>query len=387
VPRPGFDSVLLITGFPSFYARKLLEEVLAREPGTFVYALTYERTQPVGDRPHTMDAAAALAALPDDQRARVAMIEGDVASIDLGLSGAEIESIRQEVDVIQHMAHTAFVGADPRVAARVNVTGAAEIVAFARECPKLRCLVFHSTAHVSGDRAGVVFEDELDVGQRFRTVVEETRMRGEKIARRAMHELPIAVVRPTMTVGDSGTGEFDRMNGLYLLAMLLVTMPPDVALPFPGKGDSPMNIVPIDYVVRAALAIGNHPSAPGRTFHIADPSPLPALAVFDRLAQAGGRRASKGHIPSGVAKAIFRTPGVDRLLQSPRAFMEQLTMAVRYDTRNADPILAAANIVCPPFETYVEQLVSVVQEHVRSRREKRDEPRGTTAAEVDDPLH
>ena len=207
-------------------------------------------------------------------------------------------------------------------------------------------------------------------------------MRAEVVARRAMRDVPIAVVRPTTIVGDSGTGETGRFDGPYLLVLVILAAPAELAIPLPAKGDTPLNILPIDFAVRAAHAIGRHPSAPGRTFHLADPYPLSARRVFELVARAGGRRTARGYIPANLAKALFRTPGIERFVRSPRAFVEQLASAVRYDTRNADHVLAGTGIACPPFDTYVDQLVAVVQERVRSRREQREE----TESEVEDPL-
>ena len=39
---------------------------------------------------------------------------------------------------------------------------------------------------------------------------------------------------------------------------------------------------------------------------------------------------------------------------------------------NADTLLASANIACPPFESYVDQVVDYVRDRVREKRERRD---------------
>ena len=44
MPRPGHDSVVLITGFPSFIARKMLQHILASEPRTFIYAVVLAKS-------------------------------------------------------------------------------------------------------------------------------------------------------------------------------------------------------------------------------------------------------------------------------------------------------------------------------------------------------
>jgi thioester reductase-like protein len=374
MPRRGYDDVVLITGFPAFYARKMLETVLLLEPRSRVYIVVLKKL--------AADAIAELAVLPSEQRDRVVMLIGDAAAMDLGLSGAEFREVTDEVNRIHHMAHVSYVGVEPATAEALNVYGAAEIVELARAASSLRCLVFHSTAAVSGTRRGLVLEEDLDPRQGFHSIIDETRMRGELIARRAMADVPIAVVRPTTLVGDSGTGEMGRFDGPYLLVLLILAAPAEVAIPLPSKGDAPLNIVPVDFVVRAAHAIGLHPKAIGRTFHLADPRPFSARRVFDLVARAGGRRSTRGYIPSNLAKAVLRAPGLERFVRSPRAFVEQLALQVRYDTRNADEVLAGSAIVCPPFDAYVDQLVAVVKERVRSRREQPLEPED----EDEDPL-
>jgi thioester reductase-like protein len=360
MPRPSSELVYLVTGYPGFVARKMVAHILSTEPTSFVYLVVLSRFVP--------EAAEALESLEGRARGRVAVLEGDAAAIDLGLSGREFRQVTSEVDFIHHLAHASYVGIDRKSAELLNTVGAAEIVELARATTSLRCLVFHSTAMVAGNRRGVVYEDELDKGQGFRNVIEETRMRAEKIARRAMRELPVAVVRPSILVGDSGTGETDRFDGPYLLVLLLMTTPPDMALPLPGRGDTPLHLVPADYVVAASHAIGHTPSAHGRTFHLVDPSPLPARRVFELLAHAAGRRAPSGSIPAKLANALLRTPGLERFVRSPRAFVEQLTSDVSYDARNTRAILDPTGITCPPFETYVDQIVVRVQERLKARK-------------------
>jgi thioester reductase-like protein len=391
MPRPGYDSVLLVTGYPSLHARRMIEQIVTTEPRALVYVIA----PPDVPEPSIPPPAAARDPLPDtspppelrltaEQHARVVFVEGSAHAMDLGLSGAEFRKLTREVDRIHHLAHLGSGAADRRTATTINVGGAAEILEFARAAPRLQCLVFHSTAHVSGDRTGVVYEEDLDRGQSFRCDADEARMRAEVLLRRAMGQVPIAVVRPTTIVGDASAGESDRLEGIYLLVLLVVATPAEIAIPFPGRGDTPLNIVPLDYAIRAAHAIGRHPAAPGRTFHLADPSPLSARSVFELVTHAGGRRTTKGSIPSNLAKALLRTPGIDRFARSPKAFVEQLTSNVRFDTRNTDQALGSAGISCPPFESYVDDLVNVVREHVKARQRRREIVEDEV--EIDDPL-
>ncbi len=352
----------------------MCEEILFAEPRTRVRAVVHAKLAP--------DAAAALDALPLDARRRVEIIEGDAAAMDLGLSGAEFRSLAREIDRIHHCVQVSYVGAERAAAEHVNVGSAYEILELARACEKLQCLVVHSSAQVSGDRSGVVREDELDRGQRFRNPIEETLAKAERVYRRAMtgkKPVPIAVVRPTIVVGDSRTGEVDRLEGPYLLILLMLAAPPDFALPMPGRAEVPLNLVPIDFVTKAALHIGRDPRAIGRTFHLVDPKPLAARQVVELVARAGGRRAPAGFLPANLMRALLRAPGLERFAKSPRAALDAVMVPVTYDHRGADELLQDTGIVCPPLETYVDHLVTHVQKWLDARAEKR-------AAEQHDPL-
>jgi thioester reductase-like protein len=372
VPRANYDEVVLLTGLPAFGARKMCEEIVRGSPRALVYAVVRNKLE--------AEARAFLDELPIAERSRVELIEGDAAAMDLGLSGEEWKRLAREVDRIHHCAGVSYLGVDETTARHVNVDGAREVLELATACEHLKCLVHHSTAHVSGDRTGVVLEDDLQKGQRFRNVVEETKARAEKRMRAAMDRVPIAVVRPSIVVGDSQTGEIDRFDGPYLLILLIVTSPADIALPLPGRGDASLNMVPADYVAKAARILGRDERARGKTFHLVDPAPLTARRVFELVALAGGRRLPRGFIPANLTKALLRTPGLERFAKSPRAFLDALATPVTYSSTNADEILAEAGLRCPSFESYVEKLVEYVQSRLKERKERRE------AAEIEDPL-
>lgn len=374
--RRGYDEVTLVTGFPNFRARKMVEYLLASEPRSLVYLVVRKALE--------NEASAALARLPKGQRERVVIIEGDAAAMDLGLSGAEYRTLGAEVDRVHHLAQITYPGVPRETTEATNIGAMREVIELGRCCTNMRSIVVHSTALVSGNREGLVLEDDLNAGQAFRTPVEETLARAERLARSALPELPIVVLRPTWIVGDSTTGEIERFDGPYLLVLLLVTSPQDLPVPLPTRGDALLHLVPIDYVVRAAHFIGRHPKAIGRTFHLADPRPLTVRRVFELVAASGGKRLPGGFIPTRVTKALLSAPGLGLLAKSPRAFVDMLATPVRYDTRNSAELLHDSGIVCPPFESYVDTLVA----HVRGRvQERRVQSRADRFGEVEDALY
>lgn len=370
----GQDSaeVVLVTGFPRLVARLVVDEVLASSPARRVKLLA-----------RTKFAAEAEAFARDPRReGRVEVLEGDAAAIDLGLSGREFRTLAEQVAYIQHHAQISWEGSDVRSIEALNVQGAREVLELARAAHGLKRLVHHSTAFVSGERTGVVREDELEEGQRFRSPIEASKFRAERLMRRAMDQVPITVVRPSIVVGHSQTGEIDRLDGLYLLVLLILTSPMEITLPLPTRGDVALNFVPVDYVARASVALMDEPGALGRTFHLVDPAPLPARRVYELIARAAGRPLPRGFIPVNITRALLRAPGLERFAKSPRAFLEQLATPVTYTSHGAREVLVPRGIECPPFDAYVDTLVNHVRERLAARRARRE----VVTGDVEDPL-
>jgi nucleoside-diphosphate-sugar epimerase len=331
----SMDEVVLLTGLPSLYARRLAQEL--RQTGAEVVALVRrsERYEGVSK-----------------------VLEGSASALDLGLSGSELMELAERVTHVHHVAEVSPVeGNEP-----ASVAAAREILEFALHCKRLRCLVHHSTLRVAGDRTGLVREDDLERGQRFRNKDDEGRARAEKLLRGARTRLPVVVLRPAPLVGDSETGELDTTD-VALLLRLLVVSPRDLSLPLLGRGQWPLHVVPVDYVARAACLLGRHKNAPGRTFHLVDSVPLPARQWVERVVEAAQR--DRPVLPAYGVKAVLDSPGLERLLRSPRAFFDDLLAPVGFSTAHADELLASSGLRCPPFESYVERLVAWVVKDLR----------------------
>ncbi len=355
MPRKGFESVVLVTGFPTFVAKKLVLFLLFSEPHTQIVTIVLPKL--------VVEARRIIDSLDPHDRERIVVYKGDVAAIDLGLSGMELRKLAPEVDRIHHIAHASYVGVDRETAQSLNVVGAHEIVSVAKLMTNLSCLVHHSTAFVAGGRRGTVFEEDPSDGGSHRNIIEQTRASAESIVRRAQKRLPIATIRPTMIVGDSGTGEVDRLDLPYLFVLFLMAAPENLTLPLRSQRATPLHLVPVDFVVRAAAAIGKDPKAPGRTFHLADPSPLTVGGFIEKIQEIRNQRFSKMDLPT-LARSVFNAPGIEGYLKSPKSFVEQLLTHVRFDTTNADALLSPLGIECPPFEQYADKVVSVVEERL-----------------------
>src|SRR5262249_46189740 len=151
---------VLVTGYPRLHARAVCAEILASDPAARVRAVVPTRD---GE-----EARARLADLPADVAQRLDLLDGDPSAIDMGLSGAELKELAGQVTRIHCCPSMAYAGVDRRAAEHAILDCAREALELASVCKRFERLVFHSTAHVSGDRSGVVLEEELKAGQSFR---------------------------------------------------------------------------------------------------------------------------------------------------------------------------------------------------------------------------
>src|SRR5262245_40681023 len=114
------DDAVLVTGFPSFRARKMVEQVLRANDKTLVYAIVHSK---FADQANVF-----LSALERRDRERIVVYEGDAAAIDLGLSGAEYRELAARVDRVHHLAQVTYPSAQRKVAEYVNVGAMREII-------------------------------------------------------------------------------------------------------------------------------------------------------------------------------------------------------------------------------------------------------------------
>jgi thioester reductase-like protein len=363
----------LVTGYPRLLARRIATEVLA-DPDARVVMLV---------RTRFLEEAHRWARTLGDDAARVEVLEGEVTAIDLGLAGREYLDLARRIDVVHHAAYSTSLEVGAEAITALNLQGTREVIELARvgkEQGSAPRVVAYSSVLALGGAEGLLREDELDLGQRLRSPAEATMHGAEKLLRQAMTTLPVTVLRASMLVGDSQTGEMDLFDGPYLFIMLMLSSPVDLRLPLPAGGDLPLHIVPVDHVARAGVRLGVMPDTVGRTFHIVDPSPPSTRYAFERIAQVAGRRVPRGMVPVNLSRALLNTPGLERLTRSPRAFVDRLATRARYANAGTAALLAAQGVECPPFEAYVGPLVAYAQARLDARRHRAVE------VDVDDPL-
>jgi len=262
----------LITGASGFLGREVVAALV--DGGAELVALL--RARDAADLAQRL--ARLVEPLPEAARARVQAVRGDVALPRFGLSPVEHAALAERADRVVHVAATTSFDHPLDEARRINVGGTDGAIALARA---IRArggpgrLDYVGTAYVAGDRTDLAREDELDVGQGFRNTYERSKCEAEKRVREAMRELPAAIHRPSIIVGDSRSGVTTSYKTIYWPMKLLVrfyglwrpVLPRLVRLPV--KPDCRLDVVPVDWVAQAVARLYASDAAVGGCFHLA----------------------------------------------------------------------------------------------------------------------
>lgn len=348
---------ILMTGFPGFLSEHLLGR-LAETTDSDVHLLCLSGTAERARRQLEI-----LESEHPDFAGRWTIHTGDLTAEQLGLDPETYEELTGEVGVVWHLAAIYDLAVDEEIAYRVNVGGTAELLDFCEACDDFAQLNYVSTCYVAGERTGVVREDELDLGQHHKNHYEATKFWAEVEVQRRWDEIPTAIFRPAIVVGDSHTGQTAKYDGPYFVFQLLDRLPEWMPVPAVGTGNATVNLVPIDFVADALAELGHRPDTDGRVYQIADPQPMTARQIVDRVLELMGRRKTMGQLPATWVDRALANDTVEQWTGVPREALTYFNHDVRFDTTNTVEALRDTAIDCPPLSTYLDRLVDFFLQH------------------------
>jgi len=333
---------IFFTGFPGFLGSELLPRVLGRTDDDALCLVQPKFRAMAEERARG--------------NPRIRLVEGDITQ---ALDHIDARDIRE----VWHLA-AAYDLAVPRdVGMRINVEGTRRVLDLAARAPRLERVHYISTCYVSGSYPGVWREDDLEKGQRFNNFYEETKQLAEVDVRK--RSLPSTIYRPSVVAGDSVTGATQKFDGPYFVLQWLMRQPKIAVLPVVGRPSRyRFNVVPRDFVMNAIEYLSALPQSKGKTYAIADPSPLTVDETIDTLAAAGNRKVIRVPLTKGIAKGSLQyVPGVYRLLRIPPAAVDYFVHPTLYDTTNATADLAGSGIAVPRLRDYMPRLVEFWRAH------------------------
>jgi thioester reductase-like protein len=352
----AFNETVFVTGFPGFIAGRLIGR-LALEGARFILlvqpALVTRANTEIQQIVESTGAA----------RENFSIVEGDITQPNLGLSTVSLDQVRAETHTLFHLAAIYDLAVTRDIAQHVNVQGTHNVNEFAKSLRNLRRYHYVSTCYVAGKRLGLIREDELQHAAGFRNHYEESKHLAEVSVDALKSELPITIHRPAVVVGDSRTGETAKYDGIYYLIHYLRKWPGGLTLLNIGNSEVSLNLVPIDFVIEAMVALAQDDRAIGATVQIADPAPLTTEQLFDEIARTVGGRNSLMTAPRSVVYPVLMAPGAPKITGLPHSAVPYFFLEQTYDTTRARALLEPHQIRCPSFAAYVEALVKFVAEH------------------------
>ncbi|MDH3047457.1 short chain dehydrogenase [Gordonia sp. CNJ-863] len=360
-----------ITGGSGFIGRRVIDRLLTVDPVATIHALVRESSRSAFD------------ALLDELGAtgRVTPVVGDLTSPGLGLDAHDLP----EFDHVVHLAAIYDMAADAESQRAANVIGTSRAADFAIAHDAL----FHhvSSVAVAGDHRGRFTEADFEVGQGFPTAYHRTKFEAERVVRER-EGLRWRVYRPSIVVGDSRTGEMDKIDGPYYFFGHLATLghlPSRLRLPMPDLGT--LNMVPVDFVAAAMVAlIAVDPERSGLVFHLGDRRSLTTTEMYNALAPAFGAPRGFDVIPHSVVEPALALSAMGparvgrNLLAAqqgiPSAVLDAVSLPVDF---SSDATLAALHehgISVPDFTEYAPGLWQYWSAHLDRSRNRRRDPRG-----------
>jgi NAD(P)-dependent dehydrogenase (short-subunit alcohol dehydrogenase family) len=359
-----------VTGATGFIGKRLVKALLQRRHATVHFLL----------RPESEDKVPALREYWGVGADRAIPVYGDLTAKRLGVSAQALKRLKGRIDHCYHLAAIYDLSADAPAQIAVNVEGTRHLVEFA-EAIGAGHLHHVSSIAAAGLYEGVFREDMFEEAEGLEHPYFMTKHESEKIVREES-KVPWTVYRPALVVGDSRTGEMDKIDGPYYFFKLIQRMrqilPP--WMPSIGIEGGRINIVPVDFVVAALDHISHLGSGlDGRCFHLVDPQGYRVGDVLDIIGKAAHapkmnlfvNAALLGFVPKSVKKGLMALAPVRRVksavlndLGLPEDMLTFINFPTRYDCREALAALKGSGIECPRLETYAWRLWDYWERHL-----------------------
>jgi thioester reductase-like protein/NADP-dependent 3-hydroxy acid dehydrogenase YdfG len=359
----------VVTGGTGFIGSRVISRLLDTRPEANVWVLVRR------------ESLAHFEQLAAGWGKRANALVGDLTAADLGLS----EEVVAEIGDVDHVVHCAAIydiTADEDVQRAANVEGTRAVIGLAR---RLDATLHHvSSIAVAGTFAGDYTEADFDVAQELPTPYHRTKFEAELLVR-SEPGLHYRIYRPAVVVGDSRTGEMDKIDGPYYFFPLFAKaakLPSFTPVMLPDIGRN--NIVPVDYVVDAMAELIHADDRDGQTFHLTAPSAIGLRGIYRGIAGAAGLPKLRGSLPRAMATPVLKASGRAKVLRNmavtqlgvPAEILDVVDLAPTFTSDATSEALRGSGIAVPEFASYAPKLWRYWAEHLDPDRTRRDDPGG-----------
>jgi thioester reductase-like protein len=284
VEHPARPERILLTGATGFLGAFLLDELL-RQTGATVFCLVRCADAETGRRRIEQNLASYVPGR-DHPRSRIIPVCGDLSEPLLGLSPERFDELATQIDAIYHNAAVVnWINSYSRLKP-TNVTGTQEILRLAtrRRAKPVHVVSSLSVFPLVGHPGGTVIRegDGLDHGGVLYGGYTQSKWVAEKLVTIARSRgLPVAVYRPGLITGHSGTGAWNTDDFMSRLIKSWIEMgsAPDL--------DGAIDMTPVDYVSSALVHLSLSEKSLGSVFHLVNPRPVHLREIVEWIRPSG----------------------------------------------------------------------------------------------------
>jgi NAD(P)-dependent dehydrogenase (short-subunit alcohol dehydrogenase family) len=347
-----------VTGATGFIGRRLMERLLEKRQDK-VYVLVRESSlRRLDDLIERWTVVAGPSAAK-----RIEPVVGDLRRPLLGVEQEQVTELRGKIAHFFHLAAVYDMTAPAERNTAVNVGGTTHAVELARALD-VGHLHHVSSIAVAGEYKGTFEEEMFDEGQKLPSPYHRTKFESERIVREQPY-VPWRVYRPAVVVGDSKTGEMDKVDGPYYFFKAIQRargLFPEW-LPLVGLDLGRTNVVPVDWVAEALDHIAHEPDLDNRAFHLTDPRGQRVDELFNEFASAAHAPRFAVSIDKRLTDALPKWPLALamqlppwrqvrnitlRELGIPEEVLAHVELKPRFDTREAERALRGSALEQPP---------------------------------------
>lgn len=331
------------TGFPGFIATQLIKGLIREKKAMKIYVLVHP------DQMHKANLQKSTIMEELGVSVAIEIIEGDITKRDLGMDGKEIAKLHTESLTVWHLAAIYDLAVKAEIAWKVNVDGTRMVNEFVCKHPAIARYMYFSTAYVAGLREGTLLETELVRPVSFKNHYEETKFEAELLVDQLKEDVAVTIIRPGIVRGHSITGETIKFDGPYFFMNMIDRLKWMPLIPYVGKSDADINVVPIDYISDASIYLASYAEAVGHTVHLTDPSPYPVEVIYSAMVKELTGKKPKGRLPSPLAQKGLASKKMQRALGVEAETLDYLTWNASFDTTIAEQLLYGSGIKCADF--------------------------------------
>lgn len=331
------------TGFPGFIATELIKGLVKKGKLKKGYALVQESQLARASSEAEKIMTELNVSIPFE------IIPGDITLPNLGMSEKDRTNLQIEALTMWHLAAIYDLAVKEEIAWKVNVEGTKMVCEFVRSHPQIERFLYFSTAYVAGVREGLLLETELIRPKAFKNHYEETKFEAEVLVEQLKSVAAVTIIRPGIVRGHSITGETIKFDGPYFFMNMIDKLKWMPFIPYVGKSNAHINVVPVDYVIDASIYLAGHTIASGCTVHLTDPSPHLVEDVYRAMVTELTGKEPKGRFPRKLAEKGLASKRLQQKLNVEVETLDYLTWNATFDTTIAEQLLMDSGISCADF--------------------------------------